>query len=135
MAYFYQPSTGLFQWGVMKKMIPFIARSSRLALLGMLPLLAAASPASAGPTFIYLTYLGGTNHDTGTAVAVRNGETYIAGTTHSLDYPVMFPPSGLSSSKPSGDEYTRDVFVTRLGPSGIPFYSTYVRTGPNHNSV
>ncbi len=113
------------------------ARSWRRTLLGALTLSAVALPAGADPTLIYSTYLGGSNRDEGSAVAARDGRTFIAGTTHSLDFPVKFPPRGLTSSKPSGDTFTQDVFVTSLGPSGTPIYSTYVATGVynNHNYV
>jgi Beta-propeller repeat len=110
------------------------ARSSH-ALLLTLALLASALPAGADPTLIYSTYLGGSNRDDGWAVAMRNGDTYIAGTTYSLDFPVKFPPRGLTSSKPSGDTFTRDIFVARLGSSGTPIYSRYVPAGDNHNAV
>jgi hypothetical protein len=98
-----------------------IESSARSWLLGTLAILATAFPAGADPTLVYSTYLGGSSYDEGFAVAARGGNTFIAGETHSLDYPVV----AVSSSKPSV-QAIRDIFVTALGPSGIPFYSTYV---------
>ncbi|MEA2564085.1 MAG: hypothetical protein QOH06_5589 [Acidobacteriota bacterium] len=108
----------------MRNTIEFFARSSRRALLGALTVLAAVSaalPAGADPTLVYSTYLGGSFNDSGFAVAVQGGSTFVAGTTNSPDYPVV----AVSSSK-WGDEEVAQIFVTALGPSGTPFYSTYV---------
>ncbi|MFP5284878.1 MAG: hypothetical protein ACLGI9_03995, partial [Thermoanaerobaculia bacterium] len=93
-----------------------VSRSWRCMLLGALTVLAPVLPAAADPTLIYSTYLGGNRGDAGFAVAVSGGFTFIAGGTRSLDYPVV----GVSSSKPSGDEFTQNVFVTRLASSGAP---------------
>jgi len=87
-------------------------------------------PAVADPSIINSTYLGGSLYDLGYAVALQGDKTFIAGTTFSLDFPVV----AVSSSKPE-DEQTPDVFVTALGPSGTPFYSTYVAMGDNYESV
>jgi hypothetical protein len=97
--------------------------------------LAAALPAGADPTILYSTFLGGNRLDTGRAVAVNGSSTFVAGTTRSLNFPVRFPPSGLSSSKPNQDEVTLDVFLTYLNSSGVPVYSRYIPMGPNHHGV
>jgi hypothetical protein len=120
----------------MRKTSGQVSRSWRFVLLGVLTMLAAVLPAGADPTLIYSTYLGGSRGDAGFAVAVSGGFTFIAGGTRSLDYPIV----GVSSSKPSGDEVTRDGFVTRLASSGAPGgvptgYSRYVQGGHNDNSV
>lgn len=99
-------------------------------LLGAFIILAAALPAAADSTFLYSTFLGGNRLDAGLAVAAQNGNTFIAGITNSLDYPVV----GVASEKP-GDEQTSDVFVTALDSSGTPFYSTYVAMGDQEESV
>jgi hypothetical protein len=99
----------------MRNTIESLARSSRRALLGVLTFLAAALPAvpaGADPTLAYSTYLGGSLHELGFAVAAQGGNTWIAGTAH-------------------WDE-TTEVFVTALGPSGIPLYSNAVWSG-NYN--
>jgi len=101
-----------------------IESSARSLLLGALTALAAVSaalPAAADPTLIYSTYLGGSLNDVGFAVAVQGGNTFIMGSTNSPDYPVV----AVSSSK-YGDEDVVQLFVTALGPSGTPFYSTYL---------
>jgi hypothetical protein len=108
----------------MRNTIESFARSSRCALLGALTVLAAVSaalPAGADPTLVYSTYLGGSLSDGGFDVAVQGGSTFIVGSTNSPDYPVV----AVSSSK-WGDERVRQLFVTALGPSGTPFYSTYL---------
>ncbi len=111
--------------------IGLFERSSRYAfIIGAFTLLTAAVPAGAGSTIINSTYLGGSLNDLGFAVAMQGDKTFIAGTTFSLDYPVV----SVSSSKPE-DEQTPDVFVTVLGPSGAPLYSTYVAMGDDYESV
>ncbi|HEX3552949.1 MAG TPA: SBBP repeat-containing protein [Thermoanaerobaculia bacterium] len=108
----------------MRDTIAAFARSRRQTLLAVLTVLSASSPALADPTLIFSTYMGGSLSDRGTAVAAWHGSTtFVAGITHSLDYPVV----GVSSSKPF-DQLTDDVFLTALGPSGSPLYSTYVPT-------
>jgi hypothetical protein len=113
----------------MSKTFEPCARSWRRSLLGGLAVLAAAIPAGADPSFIYSTYLGGSLRDGGLAVTARGGATYVAGTTYSSDFPV----TQVSPSKPY--EMVPDVFVTKLSPSGVPLYSTYVRTTPQNNFV
>jgi hypothetical protein len=98
-----------------------IESSTRSRLLGALALLATALPAAADPTLVYSTYLGGSLNDGGFAVAAQGGNTFILGATNSPDYPVV----AVSSSKWRGEEVTQ-LFVTALGPSGIPIYSTYI---------
>lgn len=108
----------------MRNTIESFARSSRRALLGALTVLAAGSaalPAGADPTLVYSTYLGGSLNDGGFAVAVQGGSTFIVGASNSPDYPVV-----AASSSKWGDERVTQLFVTALGPSGIPLYSTYV---------
>jgi hypothetical protein len=97
--------------------------------LGTLTVLAAvaAVPAGADPALIYSTYLGGSLNDGGAGVAVRDGTTFVMGVTNSPDYPVV----GANSRK-LGDEQVHQIFVTALGPSGIPFYSTYVPITDNN---
>jgi Beta-propeller repeat len=106
------------------------AKSWRHTLLGALTFLAVALPAGADPVFTYSTYIGGSLNESGVAVAARGGNTFIAGTTFSLDYPVI----RVSSQKPN-DSSIPDVFVTKIGPSGTPFYSTYVPTTPDRKFV
>jgi hypothetical protein len=103
-------------------------------LLGALTMIATALPSGADPILTYSTYLGGSRRDVGSAVAVHEGSTFIAGFTHSLDFPI-FTGSSAVSTKPSRDEFTADLFVTRLGPSGTLSYSTYVPAGNDSKTV
>jgi hypothetical protein len=107
------------------------ARFRRHALFGALVAMVAASPAAADPTLIYSTYLGGSRGDGAAAVAARAGDTFVAGTTYSLDFPLV---NASFSSKPS-DPSIVDIFVTKLRPSGAPFYSTYVQTTADNKFI
>jgi threonine dehydrogenase-like Zn-dependent dehydrogenase len=107
-----------------------VHRSRRLSCAAGLLLLASAWPAAADPVFLNSTYLGGSLDDLGRAVATQGDITFVAGATFSLDYPVV----AVSSGKPE-DEQTPDVFVTALGASGTPLYSTYVAMGNESESV
>jgi hypothetical protein len=107
----------------MSRTIATFARSWRREILATLLVLAPAAPALADPTLLYSTYMGGSDIDRGNAVAARASTTFVAGITRSRDYPVV----GANSSHKQGDQYN-DVFLTVLGPSGSPLYSTYVPT-------
>ena len=107
------------------------SRSWRSTLLVILTLAAAALPAAADPTLAWSTYLGGSRNDAGTAIAVWQGITFVAGATFSADYPVV----SVSSSKPGNDETTSDAFVTALDSSGAPIYSTYLPLGEGNERV
>lgn len=76
-----------------------------------------------GSALIYSTFLGGSNTDTGSGIAVDvNGGTYIAGQTCSLDFPLSNP----LQATPGGN---CDAFVSKvvaaggvaLNPSGLIF--------------
>jgi Bacterial Ig-like domain (group 3)/Beta-propeller repeat/Transmembrane protein 131-like N-terminal len=71
---------------------------------------------------IYSTYLGGSNYESGRAIAVDgSGNAYVTGKTYSSDFPVM---SGAFQTTRSGDD---DVFVTKFNPTGSALvYSTYL---------
>ena len=49
---------------------------------------------SDGVTLFYSTYLGGSDDDYGNAIAVENGEAYVAGETWSDDFPTVNPYQG-----------------------------------------
>ena len=78
---------------------------------------------------VYSTYIGGSFHDQGVAIAVDNsGAIYLAGSTASTDFPVTqgvvktrFSPPGLTPA----DQL--DCYVTKLSPGGNALvYSTFL---------
>jgi hypothetical protein len=77
----------------------------------------------------FLTYLGGSATDQGTGVAIDNiGNTYIAGTTTSADFPVTSNGYGITLSGP------QDAFVTKISSvSGLTL--TTPTTSPSPNPV
>jgi hypothetical protein len=76
----------------------------------------------AGTAVIYSTYLGGSNIDSGQAIAVdASGNAYLAGLTRSLDFPVT--PGAFQTVAGGGT----DGFVAKLNPAGTALvYSTYL---------
>jgi hypothetical protein len=74
-----------------------------------------------GSALVYSTYLGGTDKDLGSSIAVDpSGYTYVTGYTFSTNFPVQNP---LQSSLSGND----DVFVAKLAPGGRSLvYSTYL---------
>lgn len=76
---------------------------------------------STGTALVYSTYLGGTNTDTGTAIAVdREGNAYITGDTSSNDFPVVNPFQATKAGFVDG-------FVTKINAAGSALvYSTYL---------
>jgi hypothetical protein len=99
-----------------------IGATLTLALLAGLPAVAGrARPADPPPA--YSTYLGGSDADEGTAIAVdAAGNAYVAGSTLSPDFPVVAPGAG---PIPHDPDFPRDVFVTKLAPDGSAVWSTY----------
>jgi photosystem II stability/assembly factor-like uncharacterized protein len=81
----------------------------------------ASKPLVIDPVLAYSTYLGGSDNDSGSSIAVdASGNAYVTGLTLSSDFPVV----------PSAQPITRlndDAFVTKLNPDGSAFvYSTYI---------
>ncbi|MBI5375843.1 MAG: SBBP repeat-containing protein [Candidatus Schekmanbacteria bacterium] len=77
---------------------------------------------SSGTSLIYSTYLGGSNSDYCTAIAVDNsGNAYVTGNTNSTNFPLSSPLQGSFG----GGSY--DAFLTKINSSGNVFvYSTYL---------
>lgn len=73
------------------------------------------------PTIIYSTYLGGSNNDSGSSIAVdASNNVYVAGTTSSTN----FPTRGAAFPLKSGLD---DIFVTKIDATGKNIlYSTYI---------
>ena len=75
-----------------------------------------------GSALLYSTYLGGTDAESASSIAVDgSGDAYVTGTTLSADFPTT-----PGSFQPNSGGY-RDAFVAKLNPSGSAFlYSTYL---------
>jgi hypothetical protein len=88
-----------------------------------------------GTRFVHSTYLGGSGPDTdstqslGPDVAVTpDGDTYLTGSTASLDFPIT-----ADAFQPLHGGGRNDAFVTKFSASGSLQYSTYVGgTGDDH---
>ena len=75
-----------------------------------------------GSAFVYSTYLGGSDADSGRGIAVDlDGNAYVVGSTSSRDFPVVNP------FQPTFGGPMADAFVARLNTEGNEFfYSTYL---------
>jgi hypothetical protein len=71
------------------------------------------------PTVVFTRFLGGTNYDSSSAIAVDSaGNSYITGRTDSSDFPLYYD---LHTDSPG-----TDAFVTKLAPDGHILFSTYL---------
>lgn len=99
--------------------------------LPILCLLTAAAPGLAGqttPSLLFSTYLGGSDQDVGSAVAVdASGWIHGVGYTDSADFPVV-GGIGDSDQDPEGREVL-DAVAFRLGPAGNLVFSSYFGDG------
>ncbi len=75
-----------------------------------------------GTTVVFSTYLGGSGQDIARAIAVDSaGNSYIAGSTNSLDFPIVSPVQSAFGGGAS------DGFVAKVSPTGSSLiYSTYL---------
>jgi hypothetical protein len=81
---------------------------------------------SLGTALLYSTYLGGSETDAATAIAVFSGNAYITGYTDSVDFPTKVQ---VSTATPFQQTYggNTDAFVTQLDTTGSALvYSTYL---------
>lgn len=81
---------------------------------------------AAGTALIYSTYLGGSEADGATALALSNGSVLLTGYTSSVDFPTQVPVSG---SNPFQLNYGggTDAFVAELNTTGNALvYSSYL---------
>jgi beta-propeller repeat-containing protein len=78
-----------------------------------------------GSAFVYSTYLGGSNGDSGSDVAVdSSGNAYVVGSTSSTDFPTKNP---IQPENAGGYSSFSDVFVSKINAAGSAFvYSTYL---------
>jgi hypothetical protein len=74
-----------------------------------------------GSALVYSSYLGGSGHDTGFAVAVNgSGNAYVTGRTGSTDFPTVAAYQAVAGG-------SWDAFVTRVSAAGTALdYSTYL---------
>ena len=74
-----------------------------------------------GSALVYSTFLGGSDFDQGTAIAVDGqGAAYVAGNTNSPNFPTTGPLQGAKNNDP-------DAFVTKIdAPGAALVYSTYL---------
>jgi len=75
---------------------------------------------SSGSSLVYSTYLGGSDYDEGSDIAVDcSGAAYVTGHTYSKNFPTL--------NAYQGDQDTIDVFITKLTTGGNSLvYSTYL---------
>lgn len=85
-------------------------------------------PLTIDPVLDFSTYLGGSRGDVAGGVAVDSeGNIYIAGSTGSLDFPLL---GAVQDQFAGGGTPNGDVFVTKLDPSASSvIYSTYIGGG------
>jgi uncharacterized protein (TIGR03437 family) len=85
-----------------------------------------------GSTLVYLTYLGGSRNDGGTAIAVDNsGAAYVAGFTDSTNFPLAGTPLQSKFGGDGGKHYSvnvqGDAFLAIVNPAGTALdFSTYL---------
>ena len=74
------------------------------------------------PVLVYSTYLGGSDHDNGSGIAVDSaGNAYVTGFTDSVDFPTA------NALYPDNSGGFNDVFVAKLNADGTALvYSTYL---------
>ncbi len=73
-----------------------------------------------GSALVYSTYVGGTQIDYGTAVAIdSSGNAYVTGATNSVDFPTLNPIQ-------LSNDGLYDAYVTEISPTGALIYSTYL---------
>jgi hypothetical protein len=83
---------------------------------------------AAGNTLLYSGYIGGTNYEVGTAIAVDgNGNAYIAGNTESSNFPTLNPTQAAIGG-------AIDAFITKLNSAGAITFSTFLGGGGNENA-
>lgn len=89
-------------------------------------------PLTIDPALEYATYLGGERNEAVTGLAVDSaGNAYVTGYTDSAGFPTTTGSydvaCGTDGNCNGGGEYNRDVFVTKINPTGTALvYSTFI---------
>jgi hypothetical protein len=85
---------------------------------------------AAGTNLAYSTYLGGTNEDMGTGLAIDGaGNAYVTGFTFSTDFPIT------AGAYDTSRDAFHDTFVTKLDAAGASLvYSTYLGGNNSDNA-
>jgi hypothetical protein len=82
------------------------------------------------PVLLYSTYLGGVHDDNGQAITTDStGNAYVLGFTASQNFPIT--ANAYQTIRSNIGTYTYDVFVTKISPSGVLLYSTFVGGSQN----
>ncbi|MEM1171776.1 MAG: SBBP repeat-containing protein [Cyanobacteria bacterium P01_H01_bin.35] len=83
-------------------------------------------PTTNNPTLEFSDLIGGSNLEEGTGITIDNqGNTYITGSTNSIDFPVS--SNAIQNSFGGGDEFGNgDAFVAKYSPDGTLIYATYI---------
>ncbi|HMH49923.1 MAG TPA: SBBP repeat-containing protein [Candidatus Acidoferrum sp.] len=86
---------------------------------------------STSTALVYSTYLGGSDFEMGTGIAVDgSGNIYVTGTTSSPDFPTANPFQAALVPSSDPGQGLGDAFVTKLNPAGTALvYSTYLGGG------
>ncbi len=80
-----------------------------------------------GSALVYSTYLGGSNTDVGTGIAVDStGNAYVTGQTLSTDFPTTLGAFQGNCASCASSPPLPDAFVAKLDPFGNIVYSTYL---------
>jgi len=83
------------------------------------------SPLVIDPVLLYSTYLGGIHDDDGQAITTdAAGNAYVLGLTASQNFPIT--ANAYQTVRSNLGTYTYDVFVTKISPSGVLLYSTFI---------
>jgi len=88
-------------------------------------------PLTIDPILLYSTYLGGSSHEQGAAIAVDgSGNTYLTGVSRSMNYPVA------AAYKAAGAANYNNIIITKINASGSALvYSTYLGGSNNDEGL
>jgi len=114
--------------------INFPVKSAEQATLGGSSDAFVAELNPAGSGLVYATYIGGTQADVGSAIAIdSSGNAYIVGSTSSTDFPVTSGAFETLYGGTATKNANGNAFVAKLGPNGSSLvYATYLGgTGPD----